>query len=95
MKEFDESEAIALMLANVPEEKRDEDAACEVLDLIYDYYEENGDLDIDADDDDADTGEIVAYVSRMLSRNPAAVVFTDAELQAMVEAEIEYENSLF
>lgn len=95
MKEFDESEAIELMMAVLPAEKRSQDAACEVLDLIYDFYEENGDLDIDADDDDADIGEIVGYISGMLARHPAEVVFTDDELRAMVEAEIGYENSLF
>ena len=50
MKEYNETEAVALMAATLPENFRDTDAICEVLDLIYDYYDENGDLDIDADE---------------------------------------------
>ncbi len=87
MKEYNETEAIALMSAVLPEELRDDDAVCEVLDLIYDYYEDKG-------DDEADINGMTAYISRFLRKNAPAVQFSDEHIAAMIAAEIEYENSL-
>ncbi len=94
MKEYNETEAIELMCAAIPEEYRDNDSVCEVLDLIYDYYEDNGDLDIDAGDDDADVEEIVAYVVRYFKKNAPSIHFSAEQIEAMVRAEIAYEESL-
>ena len=94
MKEYNETEAIELMCAVLPQESRDEDAVCEVLDLIYDYYEENGELDLDCDGDDTDVAEMVAYIERYLKKNAPAVQFTTGQIADMVAAEIEYEDSL-
>lgn len=101
MEEFDEDKAAALMAAAsgmAPSDALNE-AALEVLDLIYDYYDEHGDLDISLDDDDDDepdaaVADIVAYVSRQLAKHPAAVALGPDALAAMVEAEIAYEESL-
>lgn len=96
MKEYDESEAVALMLAKLAQDRRNDDAAYEVLDLIYDYYEENGDLELSIDDDDTDTdlAEMTAYISKQLRKRPAEIDFTAEEIEAMILAEIEYEESL-
>ncbi len=99
MQEFDENNAIAQMCEVLTPEHRDEDAVCEVLDLIFDFYEENGDLDIDFDDDNdaddaADIAAMVTYISKALKRNPADITFSDDEIEAMVKAEIAYEESL-
>ena len=95
MKEYDENEAIGLMAATLPAELRDNDAVCEVLDLIYDYYDENGDLEIDFEDDsESDFEEIADYVEKYLKKNTVSVVFTREQLVAMITAEIEYEESL-
>lgn len=85
------------MSATLDAGRRDDDAVCEILDLIFDYYEENGllDIDFDSDDDeDADTGAMVAYIMKYLAKHPAAVPFTAAEIEAMVKAEAAYEESL-
>lgn len=98
MKEFDENEAVAKMCAAIPADKRDNDSVCEVLDLIYDFYDENGMLDFDLDDDDSDDNariaDIVAYIEKMFARNAPATKFTTAEITAMVTAETDYEDSL-
>lgn len=96
MKEYDETEAIELMAQAVPENVRDNDSICEVLDLIYDYYDENGDLEIDFDDDDTqdDVADIVEFIQKAFAKNPAAVEFSTQDIAAMVNAEIKYENSL-
>ncbi len=95
MKEYDENEAVALMSKTLVPEKRNENAVCEVLDLIYDYYDENGDLDFNLDsDDDVDLDAMVSYIARYLRKNSPEVEFSDEEIAAMVKAEIEYEESL-
>lgn len=94
MQEFDENKAVALMSAVIPAELRDEDDVFEVLDLIFDFYEDNGQLDINASDDDDDfsVGDVVAYIRKITAKRP--LPFSDKQLAAMVEAELEYEDSL-
>ncbi|MBO4942694.1 MAG: hypothetical protein J6C95_04630 [Muribaculaceae bacterium] len=96
MKDYDESEAIAMMLATLAKDRRNDDAAYEVLDLIYDYYEENGELDINMDEDDSETdfADMTSYIAKQLKRHPAEVDFTVEEIEAMIRAEVEYEDSL-
>ncbi|MCH5220874.1 MAG: hypothetical protein J1F05_00880 [Muribaculaceae bacterium] len=96
MKEYDETEAVRLMGESIPAECRDTDSICEVLDLIYDYYDENGDLDIDIDEEDADVDitEIVMYIEKSFRKNAPTVLFTTEQITAMVKAEIAYEESL-
>lgn len=95
MKEYDEEEAIKLMSEAVAPELRDFDAVAEVLDLIYDYYDENGDLEIDADDEeDEDVEDMTAYIMQYLKKNPPKVSFATDDISAMIRAEINYEQSL-
>lgn len=97
MKEYDENEAIAAMMDVLPLNRRDEDAVFEILDLIYDYYESNGDLDISIDDesdDEVDMEAMLTSIRKQLRRHPAAVDFSDSEIEAMVKAEIEYQDTL-
>lgn len=94
MKEYNENEAVEAMSAVLPEASRDTDSVCEVLDLIYDYYEENGELDIDDGEEETDVGAIVEYILKYFRKNAPEVNFTPAQLADMVRAEIEYESSL-
>ncbi|MDE6575356.1 MAG: hypothetical protein K2L84_08500 [Muribaculaceae bacterium] len=96
MKEFDEDTAVKLMNEALEADRRDVDAATEVLDLIFDYYEENGDLDLSmADDDDDDDAELIAdYVVKALAKSPAAIEYSREEIMAMVQAELNYEEEL-
>lgn len=95
MKEFDENDAVKAMSAatGLPDSSELYDTACEVLDLIYDYYEDNGGLDI-GDDSDDDAAAICAYVGAQLERHPAILDLTEAQIAAMVNAELDYEDSL-
>lgn len=97
MKEYDENEAIAAMMASLAVEHCNEDAVYEILDIIYEYYEANGDLDIsmdDDDDDEIDLDAMLAAVRKELRRHPAGVDFTDDEIVAMIKAEMNYQDSL-
>lgn len=96
MKDYDETEAIAAMLAALRPDRRDEDAVYEILDLIYDYYEDNGDLDINMDDDEAETDidAMVEALAKQLRRHPTSIDFDNEELKALIEAENAYQESL-
>lgn len=101
MKEFNENEAVAAMRAALPDDrsgKYTDDDLLEVLDLIFDHYEENGDLDIDAGDDSEvdDEAEIkgaVDYVTRFIKKDKSTKIEL-ADIPALVRAEYQYELSL-
>ena len=70
-----------------------------MLDLIFEYYDDNGILEIDFDEDDdsedvSDVAEIVKYICHKLDKTPAGVNFTADEIEKMVNVEINYEESL-
>lgn len=97
MKEYDEDEAVRLMCeAAGLEMSSAADTAVEVLDLIYDYYDANGELDISADDNNADTDveDVAAYIEAQFAKNAPAVALTRSQIVAMIKAEVEYEESL-
>lgn len=72
-----------------------DDDILNIIDAIWDCYEENGLLEIDADDED-DTmpeDEINTYVVRMMRKDKGCKV-EPADIDAIVRAELEYELSL-
>ena len=97
--EFDEQKAIEFINRRLTEEGRqpyDEDEVFNVLDMIWDYYEENGLLDVESDpDDDPDDVEsdVVDYVTRMLRKDKKATVRPE-DVPLMVRAEMEYEDTI-
>ena len=99
MKEFDESEALDFIRANAGSERvsaYSDDDLLNIVDMIWDYYEINGMLDIDADADDEEDSlpeDITVYVKRMLKKDAGAKVSTD-DVYDIVRAELAYEASL-
>ncbi len=101
MKEFDENDAILAMRNAIPQaesEKFDDDEFLNLIDIIWDFYEQNGLLDIDLDDDDPDDDEsmisdLVDYAVRMLKKDRNATLDI-ALVETLVKAEIDYEDSL-
>ncbi len=97
--EFDENKAIAFMRANsgIDASGYDDDQLLNIIDIIWDFYEENGLLDIDADeemDDEEDIlDDLVAYAGRMLKKDKQAKVAAD-DIRPLIEAEIAYEQTL-
>ncbi|MDE5657547.1 MAG: hypothetical protein K2I25_00640 [Muribaculaceae bacterium] len=74
-----------------------EDEILNVIDMIWDYYEENGLLEIDddfeADDDEDISGELCDYIRHMLKKDPHAVIKVE-DVPVIVDAELEYEDSV-
>lgn len=95
MKEFDEEAAAAAMVAAIKPAECSVDDALEVLDLVYDYLEQNNFLDLSLDDDrEPDTDKIVEYVARQLRKHPVSVPLDEQQIKQMIEAEDDYEASL-
>ena len=98
MKEFDEKEAIKAMRTAISEEKSrlyDDDELLNIIDIIWDWYDDNGLLDIDAeaDDEDVNVGELTAHVRRMLSKDKLSPIRAE-DIEPLVAAELAYEQSL-
>jgi len=98
--EFDELKAVAFINERLREAGRNpypEDEVLNVVDMIWDFYEENGLLDVDAsDDDDTDDDiepDMIDYVTRMLRKDKVATI-DPADVPLMVRAEVDYEDSV-
>lgn len=97
--EFDELKAVEAMnkaLVDASRTPYESDEVLNVVDMIWDFYEENGLLDIESDpNDDPDDieQEVVDYVKRMLRKDKDATVSPD-DVDILVRAEMAYEDSI-
>lgn len=94
MHEFDETEAIDFINSRL-KTPYPADEILNIIDMIWDYYETNGMLELDDDNDEPDDlPQLLAdYVRIMLKKDPEAQV-NDTDIPAIVNAELEYEQSL-
>lgn len=95
---YDEKDAIAFIRAKLPEEsdrKYDDDEILNVIDIIWDYYEDNGMLDISFDNDDEDPGtdDIIAHARKLIAKDRWSPI-SQEDVEIIVRAEIEYEQSI-
>lgn len=100
MKDFDENDAILFMRQEAGPELSakypDDDELYNIIDLIFDYLQANGLLDIDFDEDDddeIDMDDLMTYVSRMLKKDKGAKMSPE-DARQFVEAYFAYEDSL-
>ena len=93
--EFDENKAVDFINSRLGDKKYPSDELLNVIDMMYDYYEQNGMLDPDNDDDDTEDieKELTEYVVKMLRRDKLAKIDV-ADVPAIVKAELDYEDSL-
>lgn len=96
--EFDEFRAVAYINDKLEKAGRapyPEDEVLNIIDMIWDFYEENGLLEPD-DDNDSDEDiepDMIDYVNRMLRKDKGAKVAPE-DVPLMVKAEVEYEDSV-
>lgn len=101
MELFDENKAIQYIRGKIGREISElynDDEFLNVLDMIADWYEQNGMNDIDLDDDEDDDTEQIAselkdYVRRMLKKDRGAKLSPD-HVSGIVDAELEYEDMI-
>ena len=93
--EFDENKAVEFINSRLEGKKYPADEILNVIDMMYDYYEQNGMLDPDNDDDDTEDieKELTDYVVKMLRRDKLAKIDI-ADAPAIVKAELDYEDSI-
>lgn len=103
MTEFDENNAVKFMRQTVGDtlsaKYPDDDELINLIDLIFDYFQANGMLDIDISDDDIDEDDeidlddLATYVGRMLKKDKGATL-TEDDARPFIEAYFAYEDSL-
>lgn len=96
MKLYDENEAVDFITHQLGDATADKDSILDVIDALYDYYEENDTLDFDFDEDEEDleidseednVEDIVNYIS-------SQVELTANIIRRIVIAEQKYQDTL-
>ena len=99
MNTFDEDSAIKAIRAHLPAEKSTyytDDQILNIIDMIWDFYEENGLLEIDEDEDIEESAlfdDLLRYVRKLLQKDKESGIAPE-DVENIVRAEIDYENSL-
>ena len=96
--EFDDSQAIEFIKNHLPEEQKtqiDEDTIQYVLDLVCEYYEENGLMD---EEDEVEESEIAEddmfnYISALVKKEKIFEM-SDEQLQLILDGEFAYGKSI-
>lgn len=95
--EFSEEKAIKYIKSHLPlEVEYDDDDILNVIDIIFDYYEDNNLLDINCEVDDSEEmmkDELVIHVSKLLKKDPYNQIAPE-HIKIIVSAELEYEQSI-
>lgn len=92
--EFDEIAYIRKQVADLPAEY-DNDQLLNILDIIWDWQEENGFLDIDAEDDmgPEEIGQLEAHAKKLLAKDKGNLV-QPQHLKDIITAALEFEAQL-
>lgn len=99
MSTFEEDAAIKAIRQALPESKADtytDDQILNIIDMIWDFYEENGLLEIDDDEEIEETAlfdDLIRYARKMLQKDKQSGIAPE-DVEIIVRAEIDYENSL-
>ncbi|MCM1163564.1 MAG: hypothetical protein NC339_04870 [Muribaculaceae bacterium] len=98
MKEFQEKEAIAAMRSSLTDEasaRINDDELLNIIDIIWDWYDDQGLLEIDAeaDSEDVNVDALVSHVRKTLAKDKLSPV-EPAEVEPLVAAELRYEQTL-
>lgn len=96
--EFEEQDAIKFIrtrLSDNANHEYDDDDILNVIDIIWDYYEDNGMLEIDcaSDVEDCCMEDISKYVVRMLKKDKLSNI-KEEDVATIVKGELDYEASI-
>lgn len=99
MMKYDEDDAVKFIrstLSKEVSEKYTDDEILYVIDIIWDWYEHNGYLKIDAgvtEEEELDIPKLTAYVARQI-RKDGEVEMDPADVDLIVRGELQYEESI-
>lgn len=92
---YDENQAIKYINAALKQTggvTYPDDDILNIIDIIWDYYEQNGLLDLD-NDDDLDYDHLLDWVKHLLKKDKGNNV-KDEHIETIVKAELDYEDSI-
>ena len=97
--EYDDQAAIAFIMKRLPENLRaiiEDDDVQYLLDLMYEYYEENNLLDEETDETvEIAEDDLIQYILRAAKKDGiCADKFTEETVQTLLDIEFEYSRSL-
>lgn len=94
--EYDDDEAVKFILKLIPKElksKINDDAINYVLDVVYDFYDENGLIDEDSTEEASiDEEEMLKYVLKAVKKDKMEL--SEEEVQLILDGEYEYGKSI-
>lgn len=100
--EYDESKAIQYIRQHTGNicDNYDDDQIVNIIDMIFDYYDDKGMLDIDFDEDgdsdddnDNEVADLVAYVTKLSAKDKGSEI-SQQDIEPIVRAELGYEQYL-
>ena len=93
---YDEDEAVAFILEFIPTEAKErinEDKIEYVLDVVYDFYDENGLIDEDSTEEASiDEEEMFKFILKCSKKDKMELIEDD--IQLILDGEFEYGKSL-
>ncbi|NLI71483.1 MAG: hypothetical protein GX361_01970 [Bacteroidales bacterium] len=93
---YDEDDAVKFILEQIPaelKEKINEDTINYVLDVVYDYYDQNGLLDEESvDETDIDEEEMLQFVVKAARKDK--IDLDEDDIQLVLDSEYEYGKSV-
>lgn len=99
LMKYDEDDAIKFIRATLPKEvsdKYDDDEILYVIDIIWDWYEKNGYLKIDAgvtDEEELDIEKLSAFVAKEIKKD-GEIEMDPSDINMIVKGELQYEESI-
>ncbi len=96
---FDEEDAIKFIrqeLTKDENEKYDDDEILFIIDIIWDYYERNGFLSLNADitdDEELNIDNLVKYVKNEIKKD-GEIIMDPNDIEKIIKAELDYEESI-
>ncbi len=91
--EYNEKDAISFINSKLTQ-KVEDTAILFIIDLIWDYYEKSGTLEISFDiEEDIDIEELIKYVTTEIDKSPI-VLPNEYIIKDIIVAEIAYEETL-
>jgi len=93
---YDEDDAVKFILNSLPAESKDkiDDTKIEyVLDVVYEFYDENGLIDEDsAEEASIDEEEMFNYIKKCSKKDKMGL--TDEDIELILEGEFQYGKSI-
>lgn len=99
LMKYDEDEAIKFIRETFPatvSRQYTDDEILYVIDIIWEWYEKNGYLKIDAgvtEEEEMDVDKLTAYVAKEI-RKDGEVIMDSKDIDMIVRGELQYEESI-